>query len=403
MKTFGFACLAVLASWVAAAAAGSDEQYITFQNGLVVNTYKLDGNNTQISVKTYDENGQVQGIRTEGAEIESAIVDFGADIKSLIELTKAIFQTGFTADSAEQIINCIKKAIQDGYAAAQEGEGLIKKIQDMVKNGGASLADSQALVTTIQNLLQDILKLFDAQPKVCRRRLIGRGVGTIPDVKCQDGEENILGLCYPVCKNDFESVLGFICRKKSCGGVDGAVDMGISCTKPAAYGRGVGHIHEDKCKSQNSQGCEKNGLFWYPKCKAGYHAFGCCVCTPDCPAGSHDDGAFCRKESYTRSGSIRAACPADKVRSAGLCYKPCAAKQDGLGPLCAPQCTADAPSQCGLFCTSTAAACASATVELVGDGTKILLSAIGQDFTGVIKTSVQLGKYIIQMGQCQES
>ncbi|CAK4615840.1 hypothetical protein LEN26_003417 [Aphanomyces euteiches] len=389
MKTFGFACLAVVASWVAAAA-GSNEQYITFQNGLVVNTYKLDGNNTQISVKKYDENGQAQGTPTEGAAIESGIVDF------------VDFPNGIHGRQ-RQIINGIKKAIQDGFAAAQDGEGLIQKIQDMVKTGGVSLTDSQALVTTIQNLLQDVLKLFDAQPKVCRRCLIGRGVGTIPDVKCEDDKENILGLCYPVCKNDFESVLGFICRKKGCGGVDGAVDMGISCTKPAAYGRGVGHIHEDKCKSQNSQGCEKNGLLWYPKCKAGYHAFGCCVCTPDCPAGFNDDGAYCRKESYTRAGTIRSVCPADKVNSVGLCYKPCEAKQDGLGPICTPQCTGDAPSQCGLFCTSTAAACASATVELVGDGTKILLSAIGQDFTGVIKSSIQLGQYIIEMGQCQES
>ncbi|CAK4457380.1 unnamed protein product [Aphanomyces euteiches] len=394
MGTFGFACLAVVASWVAAAA-GSNEQYITFQNGLVVNTYKLDGNNTQISVKKYDENGQVQGTPTEGAAIESGIVDFGADIKSLIELTKSIFQTGFTADSARSSMASRRRFKTDLLPP--------KTIQDMVKTGGVSLTDSQALVTTIQNLLQDVLKLFDAQPKVCCRCLIGRGVGTIPDVKCEDGEENILGLCYPVCKNDFESVLGFICRKKGCGGVDGAVDMGISCTKPAAYGRGVGHIHEDKCKSQNSQGCEKNGLLWYPKCKAGYHAFGCCVCTPDCPAGFNDDGAYCRKESYTRAGTIRSVCPADKVNSVGLCYKPCEAKQDGLGPICTPQCTGDAPSQCSLFCTSTAAACASATVELVGDGTKILLSAIGQDFTGVIKSSIQLGQYIIEMGQCQES
>jgi len=34
-----------------------------------------------------------------------------------------------------------------------------------------------------------------------------------------------------------------------------------------------------RCEKDNGKGqCEKYGLIVYPKCKAGYKPFGCCVC-----------------------------------------------------------------------------------------------------------------------------
>lgn len=33
---------------------------------------------------------------------------------------------------------------------------------------------------------------------------------------------------------------------------------------------------DKRCENDNSGQCEKWGLIWYPKCKAGYHNFGCC-------------------------------------------------------------------------------------------------------------------------------
>jgi len=47
-------------------------------------------------------------------------------------------------------------------------------------------------------------------------------------------------------------------------------------------------------------GCELYGLLWYPKCKANFHRFGCCICTPNCPKGMTDIGISCAKESYSR-------------------------------------------------------------------------------------------------------
>jgi len=61
----------------------------------------------------------------------------------------------------------------------------------------------------------------------------------------------------------------------------------------SAYGRGGGYpwklgdkpfsldAARQRCESENSQGCEKYGEMYYPKCKAGYHATGCCICSPN--------------------------------------------------------------------------------------------------------------------------
>jgi hypothetical protein len=49
-----------------------------------------------------------------------------------------------------------------------------------------------------------------------------------------------------------------------------------------------------RCEEDNGKGnCEKNGLIYYPKCKAGYSAFGCCICrpaVPDCVAFGYNKG-----------------------------------------------------------------------------------------------------------------
>lgn len=36
---------------------------------------------------------------------------------------------------------------------------------------------------------------------------------------------------------------------------------------------------------------------YYPKCKPGFHNFGCCICSPDCPENYTDIGLFCLKPS----------------------------------------------------------------------------------------------------------
>lgn len=58
-----------------------------------------------------------------------------------------------------------------------------------------------------------------------------------------------------------------------------------------------------RCEADNSQGCEQYGLIIYPKCRAGFKSFGCCLCHSICPSGFRDDGAFCAKPAAYGRGA----------------------------------------------------------------------------------------------------
>jgi len=42
---------------------------------------------------------------------------------------------------------------------------------------------------------------------------------------------------------------------------------------------------------------------YYPKCKAGFHNVGCCVCSPNCPSGWTDVGISCKKPNTYGRGA----------------------------------------------------------------------------------------------------
>jgi hypothetical protein len=115
---------------------------------------------------------------------------------------------------------------------------------------------------------------------------------------------------YPKCKQDFENFACCVCNSVCPSGFR---DDGAFCAKPSSYGRGVGYPWKfgdpafdldpakKRCEDDYGlDGCEKNGLIWYPKCSANFHAVGCCVCSPDCPSGMADIGVSCAKKSYGR-------------------------------------------------------------------------------------------------------
>jgi len=94
------------------------------------------------------------------------------------------------------------------------------------------------------------------------------------------------------------------------------------------------------CQEKEGRSCEKNGLLWYPTCREGYHAVGCCVCSPDCPSGFSDTGATCNKPSYGRGAGTTPSCSSDKENDTGLCYNRCNAGYSGAGPVCYANCPA---------------------------------------------------------------
>jgi hypothetical protein len=169
----------------------------------------------------------------------------------------------------------------------------------------------------------------------------GRGVG-VPVSSCQqhgaDWEEDA-GLCYPPCNAGY-SGNGPLCL------TDCPVnfpDQGLECGKPSSYGRGAGSIW-------GGAGKVKWGGLYYPACAANFHNVGCCVCSPDCPAGTTDIGVSCQKGSYGRGVGQPLGCAAGQQYDAGLCYNQCPAGASGSGPLCYGACTADDPFRLGIWC-----------------------------------------------------
>lgn len=132
--------------------------------------------------------------------------------------------------------------------------------------------------------------------------------------------------------------------------VSGFRDDGAYCAKPAPYGRGAGYPWQfgdapfnldgarDRCNRDHPGGCEQWGLVWYPRRRANFHAAGCCVCSPDCPAGMTDIGVSCQKQTSTRSINLPTQCGAGQVYDAGLCYPTCPAGMNGVGPVCWGSC-----------------------------------------------------------------
>ncbi|EQC30178.1 hypothetical protein SDRG_12030 [Saprolegnia diclina VS20] len=334
-------------------------------------------------------------IHDDAQTIAKVIIDTKNDIALLANDMHLLSQGGpVNATLLLSIKDHLQQAIAHGLDNVKGSEKVIKDIQKIIDNKGIDMKDSVGVVNDIQSALQQVLGSLDPAPRVCLREGVGRGVGSFVFNQCQEGEEAYGALCYPKCKEGYEKVGCCICRKKGCSGAEG----------PKAYGRGSGYAlwNEDKCNAENPQGCEKNGLMWYPKCKAGFHPFGCCICTPDCPAGTHDDGAFCRKDHYGRgAGASRLGCEAGKEKSGLMCYPPCADKYKGKGPMCWPKCGGATPFGCGLFCTSSAATCASSAVDIIGGIAKIALSAVNKDSQGAISNGVQTGSKIVVMEHCK--
>lgn len=210
----------------------------------------------------------------------------------------------------------------------------------------------------------------DRQP-YCYRESYGRTAGT-PLTACGANEEKNGALCYPKCRPGYSGA-GPVCWQ-TC--PHGFKDIGVSCTKPAAYGRGTGYPWKfgdplndrnmfKRCEHQHGRGnCEKYGAIVYPKCKSGYHAFGSNICTPICPDGMRDDGAFCAKHSYGRGVGTPLRCAAGLEQNGALCYPRCRAGFHGVGPVCWQTCSAGRTA-CGAGCAASANECVSSTTGMV--------------------------------------
>ena len=105
---------------------------------------------------------------------------------------------------------------------------------------------------------------------------------------CEEGSPSIW---YPKCKDGYKSI-GLLCWENCRPGYH---DDGLTCRADGLT------MAKAKCERENPQGCEQYGLMYYPKCRAGFHAVECCVCSPNCPPGMTDIGVSCQKNGdYSR-------------------------------------------------------------------------------------------------------
>lgn len=201
----------------------------------------------------------------------------------------------------------------------------------------------------------------------CWKDSYGRGVGTMPQ-SCPAGRERIGLLCYTQCPANTQR-FGFDCHSVCPSGMR---NDGLFC-RAAEYGRGVGFPWEfgdalndngmiKRCERAHGRGnCEKNGLIYYPKCKAGYSAVGCCLCrpnVPNCAALGMNPGIdlSCAKRVII-GDPVTGSCPYGEESDGGLCYKQCRPGYDGVGPVC----WTGAPRgwvECGMGAAKDSATCA---------------------------------------------
>ncbi len=182
---------------------------------------------------------------------------------------------------------------------------------------------------------------------------------------CKAGyNQDTNGLCYKNCAAGERGIATF-CYKNCPAGL---TDNGLYCLRQGEYARGGGYViwQEANCKKDNPQGCEKSGAMWYPKCKAGYAPFGCCLCKPACPQGWENIGVSCKKPNYAREVLPLSECPSGREKSGLLCYPPCTKPgYEGVMNSCFQKCGMGRPHDCGGACTTDQKECAIGVVKQV--------------------------------------
>lgn len=169
--------------------------------------------------------------------------------------------------------------------------------------------------------------------------------GTSP-TSCQTTDK--IGFqCFEKCPAGYSRV-GLNCYQ-NCPTDSGWADQGLYC-RLVEYGRGAGYGWQaadgfsnsgmfSRCEKDNGQGnCEQSGAIVYPKCKAGFSAFGCCICrpaVPNCEALGYNNGVdlSCAKKVIL-GASKSMSCDGGLHFDNELCYPPCKAGYYGVGPVC---------------------------------------------------------------------
>ena len=192
----------------------------------------------------------------------------------------------------------------------------------------------------------------------------GRGVGTIPVLRCEQGTDKIGALCYEPCKAGYEEAAG-----------DRLACTGKTYLRPAGTGVPTWTKHETidqmyykgfikkhrmvrvaKLVTECRPGKDKWGAQCFEPCRPNFHAGGATgrVCTANTKIVFYDRKVL----------PLRQYCKDGKENDAGLCYKSCRSGTKGIGPVC----WGDKPSgyeACAAGFTASKATCGETTAAQV--------------------------------------
>eukprot|EP00927_Polykrikos_kofoidii_P064385 TRINITY_DN5957_c0_g1_i1.p1 TRINITY_DN5957_c0_g1~~TRINITY_DN5957_c0_g1_i1.p1 ORF type:complete len:539 (+),score=64.60 TRINITY_DN5957_c0_g1_i1:52-1668(+) len=199
----------------------------------------------------------------------------------------------------------------------------------VVEKGG----DIKTLLTT------DGISNLSSGQRFCWKDTHERGIGSLPQ-RCARGHGKHGFLCFEDCPAGSERTWasGFACVTKC---PKGWSEHAWQC-RNSEYTRGVGYSYwnKDACARENPQGCEWHGSTYFPKCRPGYEAVGCCMCRP-LPFKCKDFGDFaeqtdisCGKRVHGKMFATFGVCDSQMEMQAGMCYTPCPDGFDAVGPVC---------------------------------------------------------------------
>ena len=198
---------------------------------------------------------------------------------------------------------------------------------------------------------------------------------------CRDDEEKQLTQCYPKCKEGWTG-MGAFCYQ------DCPKDfkaMAVFCTKPKGYGRGKGTWKQ--CDN-----CEKWGLWWYPKCKEGFHASKVFWCRRDCPDGMKDLMSTCKKNSMYRGLGHILYCGPDQTQVGVWCYNKCQEGFSGVGPLCLKDCGKDTKACGGVLCLTEETTCSQKFADQIKNVLDLVEKALTTDVVGGVVDLAEIAK-----------
>jgi hypothetical protein len=120
------------------------------------------------------------------------------------------------------------------------------------------------------------------------------------------------------------------------------------------------------------------------------------LCYTPCRAGFNGIGPICWKgiKNYGRGVGKVLQCGPNEENSSSLCYPPCQANSNGIGPVCWGLCP-KSMTECGAMCTPDAAACAEVNKEMIKKvfnlvGSAASAAAGSVDVSKIVKNSKEV-------------